>query len=345
MRAVALDGTGGIEHLAIRDLPEPALENPDEVRIRVHAVALNRLDLFVARGLPGVQHQFPHVIGADAAGIVESVGRAVDTVSVGDRVMVNPGLSCGHCSACREGEESVCRMYALLGEHRSGSLAELLVVPAANVAPVPPDMPWPAAAAFSLATLTAWRMLTTRAAVRPGETVLIWGIGGGVAQQLLQIATLLGARAIVTGGSEAKLDVGRRLGAFATIDHRTGDVVAEAKRLTEGRGADVVADSVGEMTWDRSLRALRRGGRLVICGATTGPSATFDLRRLFWHQWSVLGSTMGSRREYAEVVRLAHQGRLWPVVDQVVPLAGWRSAIERLANGEQTGKLVIEVTT
>ncbi len=345
MRAVALDGTGGIEHLAIRDLPEPALENPDEVRIRVHAVALNRLDLLVARGLPGVQHHFPHVIGADAAGIVESVGRAVGTVSVGDRVMVNPGLSCGHCSACREGEESVCRTYALLGEHRSGSLAELLVVPAANVAPVPPDMPWPAAAAFSLATLTAWRMLTTRAALRPGETVLIWGIGGGVAQQLLQIATLLGARAIVTGGSEAKLDVGRRLGAFATIDHRTGDVVAEAKRLTEGRGADVVADSVGEMTWDRSLRALRRGGRLVICGATTGPSATFDLRRLFWHQWSVLGSTMGSRREYAEVVRLAHQGRLWPVVDQVVPLAGWRSAIERLATGEQTGKLVIEVAT
>ncbi len=345
MRALALDGIGGLDRLALHELPEPALRAPDDVLVRVRTVALNRLDLFVAAGLPGVEYRFPHVIGSDAAGVVEAVGSAVDGLRPGDRVMVNAGLACGRCAACRDGEESLCRSYAVVGEHRPGTLAERIVLPAENLAPVPPEMPWPEAAAFSLATLTAWRMLTMRARLRPGETVLIWGIGGGVAQQLLQVARLLGAQAIVTSSSEPKLELGRRLGAVAAIDHRTADVVAEVKRLTGGRGADVVADSVGQATWERSLRALRRGGRLVICGATTGPAAAFDLRRLFWHQWSVLGSTMGSRREYAEVVRLAHQGRLWPLVDQVVPLDHWQTAIERLAGGEQAGKLVIEVAT
>jgi NADPH:quinone reductase-like Zn-dependent oxidoreductase len=277
--------------------------------------------------------------------VVESVGAAVRTVRRGERVMINPAISCGECPACREGEESLCTTIRVLGEHRSGTVAEYVVVPAANLAAVPPDMPWPEAAAFSLATLTAWRMLSTRAALRPGETALIWGIGGGVAMAALQVTKLLGGRAIVTSGSDAKLDVARRLGADETINHAANDVVAEVRRHTAGRGADVVVDSIGETRWPESLRALRRGGRLVVCGATTGPMVSLDLRRLFWHQWSLLGSTLGSREEYAEIVRLAHLGHHWPVVDRVVPLADAARAFERLDRGEQVGKLVIEVAT
>jgi NADPH:quinone reductase-like Zn-dependent oxidoreductase len=256
--------------------------------------------------------------------------------------MINPTLSCGTCFACQAGEESVCEKIQIMGEHCGGTAAELVAVPADNLAPVPAGMPWPQAAAFTLATLTAWRMLVTRAKLQSGETVLIWGIGGGVALAALQIARLIGARAIVTSGSEAKLDVARKLGADVTLNHRTHDVAAEVRQQT-GCGADVVVDSVGEQSWPASLRSLRRGGRLVICGATTGPKVSLDLRRLFWHQWSILGSTMGSRSEYAEIVRHASQGKLWPVVDRVVPLADALTAFERLERGEQVGKLVIEV--
>jgi NADPH:quinone reductase-like Zn-dependent oxidoreductase len=345
VKALALDAVGGLEHLALRELPPPELESPTDVRVRVHAAALNRLDLFVAGGLPGVSYRFPHIVGSDGAGVVESIGGDVTTVRPGDRVMINPGVSCGRCPACRDGEESLCTTFAVLGEHRPGTAAELVVVPARNLAPVPPGMGWPQAAAFSLATLTAWRMLTTRAAVRPGETVLVWGIGGGVALAALQVARHLGARVIVTSGSDAKLSAARRLGADAAVNHASEDVVAETRRLTDGRGADVVVDSVGQARWQDSLRAMRRGGRLVICGATTGPMIELDLRRLFWHQWSILGSTLGSRREYQEIVALAHRGRLWPVVDGTVPLARATDAFERLGRGEQMGKLVIEVAT
>lgn len=345
MRALALEAVGGLKHLAVVDSPMPELQAADDVRVRVHSAALNRLDLFVANGLPGITPILPHVVGSDGAGVVESVGAAVRTVRRGERVMINPAISCGECPACREGEESLCITIRVLGEHRSGTVAEYVVVPAANLAAVPPDMPWPEAAAFSLATLTAWRMLSTRAALRPGETALIWGIGGGVAMAALQVTKLLGGRAIVTSGSDAKLDVARRLGADETINHAATDVVAEVRRRTAGRGADVVVDSIGEARWPESLRALRRGGRLVVCGATTGPMVSLDLRRLFWHQWSLLGSTLGSREEYAEIVRLAHQGHLWPVVDRVVPLADAARAFERLDRGEQVGKLVIEVAT
>jgi NADPH:quinone reductase-like Zn-dependent oxidoreductase len=345
MRAIALDAVGGLEHLAVRELPRPENERPDDVRVRVHAAALNRLDLFVADGLPGVTYSFPHIVGSDGAGVVESVGSGVSRVRAGDRVMMNPGTSCGRCPPCLEGEESLCATFRVLGEHRPGTAAEYVVVPESNLAAVPPDMPWPQAAAFTLATLTAWRMLTTRARLRPGESVLIWGIGGGVALAALQIVVHLGGRAIVTSGSDGKLDVARRLGAAAAVNHADADVVAEVRRLTDGLGADVVLDSIGQARWQDSLRALRRGGRLVICGATTGPTISLDLRRLFWHQWSILGSTLGSRREYAEITALAHEGRLWPVVDRTVPLDDGPAAFARLERGEQTGKLVIEVAT
>ena len=343
MRALALDAVGGLEHLAVHDLPEPTLQRADDVRVRVRMAAFNHLDLWVTGGVPGLELRLPHVVGSDAAGTVEAVGPGVQGFAPGDRVMVNPGLSCGECPACLAHDEPLCRTFRLLGEHTPGTAAEYVVVPAGNLARVPDGMPWDRAAAFSLATLTAWRMLTARAALRAGESVLIWGIGGGVAQALLQIAKLTGAYAIVTSGTPAKLEAARALGADATLDHTDTDVVAAVRELTGGSGADVVADSVGAATWDRSLRALRRGGRLVICGATTGPSVALDIRRLFWNQWSILGSTMGSRREYREIVRLAGRGRLWPVVDRVVPLDSAVDALRRLAAGEQFGKLVIEV--
>ena len=343
MKALTLVAAGGLEHLRIQEVPEPVIQSPGEVRIRVRAVGLNRLDLLVAEGLPGVKYTFPHVVGSDGAGVVEEVGAEVAEVHAGDRVMINPTLSCGQCLACQAGEDSLCANLRVLGEHCPGTAAEYIVVPSANVARVPAAMPWPQAASFSLATLTAWRMLTTRAGVHAGETVLIWGIGGGVAQAALQIARLLGARCIVTSGSPAKLEAARTQGADAVLDHRKEDIGAEVRKLTGGRGADVVVDSAGEQSWPQALRALRRGGRLVICGATTGPNVTLDLRRLFWHQWSILGSTLGSRKEYAEIVRLAEEGRLWPAVDRVVPLDRALEAYRRLHRGEQAGKLVIEV--
>jgi NADPH:quinone reductase-like Zn-dependent oxidoreductase len=258
--------------------------------------------------------------------------------------MVNPTLSCRQCAQCQAGDDTLCLRLRVIGEHCSGTAAEYIVVPAENLAPVPAKMPWPEAAAFSLAALTAWRMLTTRARLQRGEAVLIRGIGGGVALAALQIAVLLGARTIVTSGSNAKLETAKRLGADATLNHREADIATEVRRLTGGQGADVVVDSAGEESWPVSLRSLRRGGRLVVCGATTGPHASLDLRRLFWHQWSVLGSTLGSRREYGEILERAEAGTLWPLIDQVVPLDQAGVALERLQRGEQMGKLVLEVT-
>jgi NADPH:quinone reductase-like Zn-dependent oxidoreductase len=343
MRALTLVGTGGLEHLGVQELPDPVIQSPSDVLVRVQAAALNRLDLLVAAGLPGVKYEFPHIVGSDGAGIVQQVGAEVEQVRPGDRVMINPTLSCGECRACQAGEESLCERLRVIGEHRAGTVAEYVVVPAENLSPIPRGMSWAQAAAFSLATLTAWHMLVTRARLQAGETVLIWGIGGGVALAALQIAHLIGARTVVTSGAEAKLEVARGLGADVVLSHKDVDVVAEVRKHTGAGGADVVVDSVGEQSWHSSLRSLRRGGRLVVCGATTGPLVSIDLRRLFWHQWSILGSTLGSRRDYAEIVGLAAQGKLWPVVDRVVPLQEALAAFERLQRGEQIGKLVIEV--
>jgi len=346
VRAVTISAHGGLDQLELRsDVPAPTLARPDDVRIRVRAAALNHLDLFVVEGLPGVTITPPWILGGDAAGVVEEVGPDVRHVKAGDTVVINPGISDRSCEYCREGEHSLCVRFRLLGEHLPGTLAEQVVVPAPNVRAIPGGVvAIEEAAAFSLATLTAWRMVVSRARVTAADQVLIWGIGGGVAQAALQIAKLLGAFAVVTSGSDAKLESARALGADAGVNHATANVVAEVRRLTGGRAADVVVDSVGERTWPDSLRALRRGGRLVVCGATTGPMVGLDLRRLFWHQWTLLGSTMGSRKEYREIVRLAGLGRLWPVVDRVVPMDQAPAALARLAAGEQFGKLVIEVS-
>jgi len=343
MRALTLIEHGGIDRLRVQELPTPEVQQPDQVRIAVRAGALNHLDLFVLDGLPGITLSFPHIVGTDAAGVVDQVGTAVTDLVPGDRVVLNPGISCGACAMCANDQDPLCRRFGIMGEHQPGTVAEYLVVPARNVAKVGAHLGWAQAAALPLATLTAWRMLTTRARVVPGESVLIWGIGGGVSLAALQIAKHLGARVIATSSSPQKLEKAKALGADLVLDHGVQDVVRETRAFTTA-GADVVVDSVGEKTWDKSLRALRPGGRLVTCGATTGPHVQLDIRRLFWFQWSILGSTMASRREFLEMMAVANAGKLTPVVDTVVSLDEGARAYERLERGDQLGKVVIEVS-
>lgn len=346
MRAWVIRGTGGLERVELAQIPDPASTlRSNEVRVALRAAALNHLDLFVVKGLPH-EYTFPHILGGDGAGVVAAVGPDVRSVAPGDRVMINPGIADYTCEYCRAGEHSLCLNYRLLGEHLPGTLAEAIILPEPNVAVIPTlpkPLSWAEAAAFSLVTLTAWRMVVTRARVQPGETVLVWGIGGGASLAAMRIAKLKGARVIVTSSSDAKLEHAKRLGADVTLNHRTQKVSQEVRTLTDQRGADVVIENVGEATWDESLRSLRRGGRLVTCGATTGPKVGLDLRRLFWYQWNIMGSTMGNLAEYAEVVRLLGAGELRPVVDRVFPFTEARAALERLDRGEQLGKIVVEI--
>ena len=345
MRALTISRHGGLDVLEYHDdLPEPRLERASDVRVRVEAVALNHLDLFVLDGLPGVTITPPWIVTADAVGVVDAVGGAVTSVRPGERVVINPGISCRECEYCVAGEHSLCVRYKLLGEHLPGTAAEWIVVPAANVRAIPADGPAPVAAAFALATLTAWRMIVTRARVRAGETVLVRGIGGGVALAALQIAKRLGATVWVTSGSDEKLRRAAALGADAGFNHRTADVGKEVRARTGKRGVDVVVDNVGQATWSQSLGALGRSGRLVTCGATSGPIVETDVRRLFWNQWTILGSTMGNDAEFDAIVDELRQGRLFPPVDSVFPLAEGRAAFERLASGEQFGKVVLQLS-
>ena len=344
MRGLTISAHGGPEHVTYRDdLAVPELRAPTDVRIRMRAAALNHLDLFLLHGLPGVSITAPWVLGADGTGVVESVGAAVHSVAVGDTVVINPGLSDRTCDYCLAGEQPLCPRFGILGEHFPGTMAEYVVVPATNVLRIPADTDPAQAAGFTLATLTAYRMLVTRARLQAGERILIWGIGGGVAIACLQLARLIGAHVTVTSGSDAKLARARALGADDTINHRGVDVGREIRTRTGKKGVDVVVDSVGEATWAQSLGALGRAGRLVTCGGTSGPMLTTDVRKLFWNQWSILGSTMGNDVEFAAIVELFSVGQLRPPVDRVYPLSEGRAAFERLQAGAQFGKIVLDV--
>ncbi|MGI9076075.1 MAG: zinc-binding dehydrogenase [Gemmatimonadaceae bacterium] len=344
MRALTISAHGGLEQISLRDdIPIPELRSSTDVRVRVMAGALNHLDLFVLGGLPGITIAPLWVLGGDGAGVVDATGPDVTGLLRGDSVVINPGISDRTCKYCRDGEHSLCINYKLLGEHLPGTFAEYIVLPSANVRAIPRHTSWDVAAAFTLATLTAWRMVVTRARVNEGEDVLVWGIGGGVALAALQIAKLRGARVWVTSGSDAKLDRARALGADETLNHRTQDVASEIRSRTGKRGVDVVIDNVGFDTWKASLGALGRRGRLVTCGATSGPLVQTDVRRMFWNQWSLLGSTMGNESEFDAIVQAFREGKLVPVVDSVFPLEDGRRAFERLESGEQFGKVVLSV--
>jgi NADPH:quinone reductase-like Zn-dependent oxidoreductase len=314
------------------------------VRIRVTAAALNHLDLFVLAGMPGVKVTGPWVMGADATGTVDATGPSTTAgVSVGDTVIVNPGLSDGTCDYCRAGEQSSCVQFKLLGEHASGTMAEYIVVPAKNVRAIPKNIPAESAAAFTLATLTAWRMIHTRARVKKGESVLIQGIGGGVAIAALQIAKEIGAIVWVTSTSDDKLERAQKLGADHALNNRTTDVGKEIRVRTNKRGVDVVIDSVGQATWRSSLASLGKRGRLVTCGASSGPNVETDARKLFWNQWEILGSTMGNDAEFDAIAEKLREGKLLPPVDSVFPLEKGRDAFARLKSAEQFGKVVVRI--
>lgn len=288
--------------------------------IELRGAALNHLDIWVRKGLPSVPK--PRILGADGAGI------RVDT---GERVVINPGLDHGDGT------------IAVIGEHTDGTHAELIAVPEGNVYPMPHDLSFEEAAAFPLVFETAYRMLVTKAGLREGEWVLIWGIGGGVATASLAVAKALGANAIVTSSSDEKLERARELGADAVVNHATGDVREAVKEATAGRGADVVVEHVGEATWATSLAVARTGGRVVVCGATTGPNPPASLHRIWWKQLTVYGSTMGTREDFEGAFELVKSGRALPVVDAVLPLAEARAAHERLERGEQMGKIVLRI--
>ena len=346
MRAAVLGPPPG-RAVVVTDVPDAPLPEAGQVRIAIRAAALNHLDLFVIGGLPSADHSRERILGADGAGVVDAVGAQVTRLRTGDRVFFNPGISDYTCEHCRRGEQGMCVNYRILGEHLPGTLAEFVTVPEANVAHLPvlePALRWAEAAAFSLVTLTAWRMVVTRAALEQGETALIWGIGGGVSLTAMRIAKRLGARVIVTSSSDDKLAAARALGADVTLNHRSQKVAAEVRALTGKRGVDVVVENVGAATWEESLRCLAKGGRLVTCGATSGPTVSMDARRLFWNQYTIMGSTMGNAREYEEVVRVLGAGELRPVMDRVFPLGEVQAAFARMERGEQLGKIAVEVS-
>jgi NADPH:quinone reductase-like Zn-dependent oxidoreductase len=325
MQSWILDESPGAYRFGEIDILEPG---PGDVRVRVVASALNHMDLWVTRGLP--KPKLPHVPGADGAGIVEAVGEGVTSCAVGDEVVLNPAVSCRRCPVCLSGESPLCRSFGILGEHRWGAHGELVLVPAENVVAKPPSLSWEEAAAYPLVYLTAWRMLK-RARLRAGETMLVVGVGGGVSAAGLALGVAMGAEVYGTSRDEAKRDRAVAMGAAGAFDSGEDFPVK----------ADVVFENVGAATWDRSLRALAPGGRLVTCGGTAGSKVEISLPRLFFKQHEIIGSTMGSYAEFDEVTRLVATGRVPVVVDQAMPAADFPAALERLERGDQLGKLVL----
>jgi NADPH:quinone reductase-like Zn-dependent oxidoreductase len=341
LKALYFEEHGGTDKLLFGNRPEPE-PAAGEVRVRLKTAALNHLDIFVLHGIPGIPIGLPHIGGADGAGVVDAVGDEVEGVEPGAEVVFDPGLSCGTCEYCLAGEQSLCVKFGVLGEHSDGTFAELVVVAAESLAPRPSHLSWEESASFGLAHLTAWRMLINRGGLRSGETVLIHGIGGGVSMACLQLAKMVGARVIVTSRSEDKLRRAVDLGADEAMI--SDDQVARNVRgLTSKRGADVVVDSVGEATWMQSLKSAAKGGRIVTCGATSGPNPTEEIRLIFWNQLSIIGSTMGSRLDWQKMVEAVNSHQLKPVIDTVVPLADGKQAYERMEQAGQFAKIVLSI--
>jgi NADPH:quinone reductase-like Zn-dependent oxidoreductase len=338
MKAVRFHVHGGPEVLRYEEAPDP-VPGPGAALVRVGAVALNHLDLWQRRGIERVRIPFPHISGAEVAGTV--LEAPAGTVATGQRVMLQPGLSCGRCARCLEGRDNECPRYDVLGYQSDGGYAELVRIPVQNLIPLPDTIGFVEAAAFPLTFLTAWHMLVARAALQAGETVLVLAAGSGVGQAAIQVARLHGARVIATAGTPEKLARARDLGAFEAVNHGTDDVAAFVRRVTDGRGVDVVVEHVGTATWEASVKSLVRGGRLVTCGATTGHDARLDLRFLFARQLSLLGSYMGRKGELIRAADHFFRGELMPVVDTTYPLAEAAEAHRRLESREAFGKLVL----
>src|SRR3954463_16402876 len=327
MKAVRIHEDGGPEVLRYEDADDP-VAGAGEVLIRLRAASLNHLDIWARQGLPSAPK--PRILGADGAGVIEALGEGTDGFAAGDEVVINPGLEDG---------------AHIIGEHTDGTHAELIAVPADYVHPLPIGLSFEEAAAFPLVFVTAYRMLVTRASLQEGEWVLVWGAGGGVASAALVLSKTLGARVIATSSSDKKRERAREFGADAVVNHETGDVASAVKEATGGHGADIVVEHVGEATWKTSLQDAATEGRIVVCGATSGPNPPAQLHRIWWKQLSILGSTMGTRADFAGAYDLVAARRARPVVDEVVPLAEIRAAPARLEAGEQLGKIVLSIPT
>ena len=341
MKAAIFKHHGGPEVLEYTDVPDPRIR-ANEVLVEVKACALNHLDIFVRGGMPGIEIPLPHILGNDIAGVVREVGELVTWAKPGDEVMVQPGVSCGHCEACLSGQDNLCREYDIMGYRRDGGYAELVAVPGVNLVPKPAQLSWEEAAALPLVTVTAWHMLVTRVNLQPGENVLVHAAGSGVGSIAIQIAKLRGARVITTASTDEKLEKARELGADLTINYTQTDWPKEVRRLTDRKGVDVVVEHTGAATWPGSISSLKNNGRLVTCGATSGYDARTDLRQVFFRHLNILGSFMGSKAELLEAMKFVRDGKIRAVVDQVLPLSEARQAHELLENRVQFGKVVLK---
>jgi NADPH:quinone reductase-like Zn-dependent oxidoreductase len=340
MKAILFKEHGGPEVLQYMDAPDPQIK-ANEVLVEVRACALNHLDVWARKGLPGIEIPKPHILGNDIAGTVRACGELVDWVKLGDEVMLQPGVSCGHCRECLRCADNLCPQYDILGYRRDGGYAQLVAAPGINVIPKPKNLSWAEAAALPLVTLTAWHMLVTRAAVQPGEDVLIHAAGSGVGSIGIQVAKLRGARVIATAGSDEKLQKARELGADETINYTNADWSKEVRRLTNKKGVEVVFEHTGAETWTGSIQALAKNGRLVTCGATSGFDAPTDIRQLFYRHLTFLGSFMGSKAELLDAMQFIERGAIRAVVDQTLPLQDARCAHELMEDRAQFGKLVL----
>lgn len=342
MKAVRFHTHGGPEVLKYEEAPDPR-PNADEALVRVKACALNHLDLWARNGLPNVEVPLPHISGSDIAGVVEWVPSEEKEFRVGDEVIVNPGIGCGRCEMCLLGRDNQCRYYTIIGYGVDGGYAELVKVPRTNLIGKPGGMSFEEAASFPLVFLTAYHMLVTKARVGAGDTALVLAANSGVGSAAVQVAKLFGAEVIATAGDEQKLDRTKKLGADYAIDHYKQDVLAEVKRITAKRGVDVVVEHVGKATWEGSVKALAKGGRLVLCGATTGAEVTTDLRYVYNRELTIFGSFMASKGELLKVVELFRKGKLKTVVDSTFPLEKAGKAQTRLEDSRHFGKIVLKV--
>ena len=342
MRAVYLQSYGERESVVVGERPEPE-PGPGEVRVKIAVAGFNHVDLYMRGGGAGITHELPLTLGVDGAGVVDALGDGVTGLAVGDRVVLYPIVSCGHCEFCRRGDQMLCTSCRIWGEHVNGTFADYIVVPADVPFRIADDLSFDSAAMLPCALLTAWRMVMTQGRVQGAETVLIMGVGGGAALAAMQFSKLAGARVLVTSSSDEKLERAVALGADAGINYGREDVFKRVMALTDGRGCDVVIDNVGKATWSTSLKCAVRGGRIVNCGATTGSDPSADLQRVFIRQLRIFGSTLGNQDEFRALVRAAELKLFEPVIDRVYEMGAVRDGLERMEKGAQFGKLALRV--
>lgn len=341
MKAVQLlEHSTSTDVLTYEDYQDPS-PGPEEVLVDIKAAALNHLDIWTRRGLPMLDLEMPHIPGSDGAGIVTDVGDDVTRFDVGDHVAVSPGVSCGKCEFCRDGDPTLCDSYQILGEHRPGVHAESVVLPETNLVPVPDHVDWEVAGSSALVFQTAWRMLLTRGELDPGESVLVLGASGGVGHAAVQIADHAGAEVFATASSEEKLEHAADCGADHLINYEEDDFASEIYERTDGRGVDMVVDHIGAETYKDSLKSLVKGGRVVTCGATTGGNPGAGLNRIFWNQLSVIGSTMGTPGEVDDVLELVWDGTFEPRIRDTLPMSEIQRAHEMIENRDGFGKVVV----